>query len=575
MQGHEKPFFREENMKKHKVIFTLLTASALFAAMGTLAACGDDSDEGKGFYYWKSDDGLSYCVAVDSEYKDTWENADLVIPAEYKGKPVTEISTGAFEETGIKSVTFSDNIKIVASSAFRDCENLKTVNWGKNITKIESSAFHNTGLETIALPAHVTDIESSAFAENKHLKTATVNGNAVLGDMVFDDCIALESVQFMGEERLTLGVQTFGDCSALKSITINADSATLDEGVFINCKLDHYSANVNVVLDSIFSESPKALTLLHAEEIPENFYYNSQMYNVTCITLPATLKRSKKGALAFPKLNKVIFEGTLKNWCEIELENVGSTPLYSFNESENCELFIDGKLVEGKLTIPEGTSKISQYAFFRYDKITEVEIPSSVTEIGEYAFAQGGNIYSAAFSEGLKTIGDNAFEQNALVEVTLPQSIETLGNYLFHANRTLIRVINKTSFTNAQINEKIGKYYFSDYLEILTEADGSAAEKAGDFLFWKDADGNYSFMRYIGSEKQITLPAAVNGSAYAIHAYAFKGFQLEKITFADTANWYIQYGSQQANPIDVTTPETNAANLQSEYLHCEWYQMEN
>ena len=136
-------------------------------------------------------------------------------------------------------------------------------------------------------------------------------------------------------------------------------------------------------------------------------------------------------------------------------------------------------------------------------------------------------------------------------------------------------MINKTSFTNAQINEKIGKYYFSDYLEILTEADGSAAEKAGDFLFWKDAGGNYSLMRYIGSEKQITLPAAVNGSAYAIHAYAFKGFQLEKITFADTANWYIQYGSQQANPIDVTTPETNAANLQSEYLHCEWYQMEN
>ena len=59
--------------------------------------------------------------------------------------------------------------------------------------------------------------------------------------------------------------------------------------------------------------------------------------------------------------------------------------------------------------IPDGTTKIGSYAFYTYERLTDITIPSTVTSIGAYAF------YSC----------------KVLNSVTIPNSVTTIGYYAF------------------------------------------------------------------------------------------------------------------------------------------------
>lgn len=565
---------------KQKKLLALFAASLGFAAMGMLSACfgsGDDDDDNdtvdgtQGLYYWESDDGLSYTVAIPNGTEDDWDNMDIVIPATYHGKPVSALATGAFDDTGIKSITLPDSITKIADQAFEDCTNLKAFDF-TNITEIGDFAFEGAGLETVNLPASVTKIGVQAFQENENLKTVTVNGNAVIGDLAFDDCPALTTAEFLGEESLTLGVQTFSDCSALKSVTISAANATLDDRTFMDCKPTTYAATLETIYKSEFngsirSEFPKELIFLRTEVMPQNTV--SSVSRVTSITLPATLKHCEQGAFLHYNLSTVTFEGTVADWCAIKFDSLDSNPL----KSGKTELVIGGNTVAGKLTIPAGVTKIGDHAFYNYKLLNEVELPAGVTEIGKYAFCNNYFLYSVNLPEGLTTIGNNAFCNCSLIEATLPQSLTALGTNAFQASRKLARIVNKSALTETAIQDNCR--YVSKYFEIVTEADGSAVEKVGDFVFWKDENGSYSLMLYVGSEKEITLPATVKGSEYSIHPYAFESTSLDKITFADTANWHTRYRDiDEWKKIDVTDPVANAEKLQRNYNYYEWCQID-
>ncbi len=101
----------------------------------------------------------------------TVSDYDLVIPATYKGLPVTEIKTRAFftdtyTTSNIRSLTISENVLSIGRDAFYGCENLESVVFGENsaLLSIGELAFggcHN--LQTIVIPKSVTSIHSIAF----------------------------------------------------------------------------------------------------------------------------------------------------------------------------------------------------------------------------------------------------------------------------------------------------------------------------------------------------------------------------------------------------------------------------
>lgn len=113
----------------------------------------------------------------------------------------------------------------------------------------------------------------------------------------------------------------------------------------------------------------------------------------------------------------------------------GYTPV----ELNKTSLSIPGTVSDGSNTYT--VTAIGKKAFSTVmDKCTvgSVTIPATVTTIDDEAFS-GQSSLNVTFAEGsqLVSIGDNAFESTGLSSITLPASLEKIGEYAFSKCKTL------------------------------------------------------------------------------------------------------------------------------------------
>ncbi len=124
----------------------------------------------------------------------------------------------------------------------------------------------------------------------------------------------------------------------------------------------------------------------------------------------------------------------------------GSNPLYSVKEGALYSA--DGTVLvaacDGMESIPEGTVKIAEYAFYRRKGIKELKLPVSLEEIDSHGFAECSGIEKLVFPAGsrLKAIGDSAFCYcSALAEISLPDTVTELGVSAFSACQSLQKAV--------------------------------------------------------------------------------------------------------------------------------------
>ncbi|MGN1473236.1 MAG: leucine-rich repeat protein, partial [Eubacteriales bacterium] len=98
----------------------------------------------------KPSDGLAYTYTLYSEgcYVSgigTCTDNDIVIPAEYNGKPVTSIGYGAFSGcTDLAGVTIGSGMTNIGSNTFRGCTGLTSIEIPGSVTSIGYGAFSDT-----------------------------------------------------------------------------------------------------------------------------------------------------------------------------------------------------------------------------------------------------------------------------------------------------------------------------------------------------------------------------------------------------------------------------------------------
>ncbi len=64
--------------------------------------------------------------------------------------------------------------------------------------------------------------------------------------------------------------------------------------------------------------------------------------------------------------------------------------------------------------------------------LTDITIPRSVEEIGDYAFDRCRELKSVHISEGVKQIGAHAFQNcTTLTDIRVPKNVERIGAYAF------------------------------------------------------------------------------------------------------------------------------------------------
>jgi len=311
---------------------------------------------------------------------------DVVIP-----KGVTEIADEAFiNQSEISSVMIPDTVTRIGISAFENCDNLTSISIPGSVTAIGNEAFYDcNNLSSIEVPGSVDDIGYEAFDMTKWQEEVRrnncfviVNGILLAAYNCQENVKVPDNVRKIGKRAFEhykdyeWDFQNRLSSTPLCSVTIPSSVTCIEEEAFKGCE------------------------------------------NLSSVTIPASVE----------KIGQDTFYGT--PWQEARLKE---SPFIIVNE-----ILIDGKNCSGNITIPEGVTRIGDYAFagnnssYNESPVITVTIPYGVTSIGNYAFQSCGNLSSITIPDSVTSIGDYAFENcSSLTNVVLPDSIKSIGKNPF------------------------------------------------------------------------------------------------------------------------------------------------
>ena len=86
----------------------------------------------------------------------------------------------------------------------------------------------------------------------------------------------------------------------------------------------------------------------------------------------------------------------------------------------------------GDVVVPEGVTKIGNWAFDGCSSLTSIVLPESISIIGDYSFSGCSGLTSVTIPDSVTSIGDNAFAHcGSLTGFTLPKSLTSIGSNVF------------------------------------------------------------------------------------------------------------------------------------------------
>ena len=84
------------------------------------------------------------------------------------------------------------------------------------------------------------------------------------------------------------------------------------------------------------------------------------------------------------------------------------------------------------VVIPDGITRIGDWAFSFHKSLTAIKIPDGVTSIGDFAFYECGALTSIGIPDSVTSIGDSAFQAcEALAAIKIPNNVTHIGNKAF------------------------------------------------------------------------------------------------------------------------------------------------
>lgn len=176
--------------------------------------------------------------------------------------------------------------------------------------------------------------------------------------------------------------------------------------------------------------------------------------------------------ITFPKY----FELTSTDPMSSQYTFLDNTPWIKIQREKNPlviigDTVIDGRTCSGKIEIPEGVTRILDWAFLGNKNITDIYIPDSVTYIGERAFSKCESLENIKFPNNIVEMGayifgypDNYSEEIPWLRKKLDENLMVIENgNLINANLCTgdivipneVKSIAKYAFSNSQITSVI------------------------------------------------------------------------------------------------------------------------
>ncbi len=456
---------------------------------------------------------------------------DLVVPDNVKS-----IGEKAFYNcSSFTSVTIGNGVTRIGNEAFYNCSSLASVTIGAGVTSVISignlafggcnklvEVINRSSLEIVkgsnnfggigyyALTIHngeskvvnkdgylfVTDngvnylfgykgneielnLPENFNGEEYEINRCTFSGCSSLTSITIPDCVtSIGSDTFSGCDKLIKTVKGVSyvdkwviDCdNSVKKVELKDDTAGIAGSAFSDCR----ALTSIIILDSVKS-------------IGEFAFGGCE--SLTSVTIGNGVARIGRSAFNGCRSLTGVCITDIAAWCNIEFEyyygfegnDYSSNPLYYAHN-----LYLNNELVTD-LIVPDGVTRIENYAFYNCTPLTSVTMPVSVTSIGDYAF--GGcwsltGVYitdiavwcNIKFGDNPLYYAHNLYLNNELVtELVIPEGVTNISEYAFGVC---------DSFTSITIPDSV--------------------ERIGDGAFGNASSLSYNIkdsVKYLGNEK--------------------------------------------------------------------------
>ena len=373
--------------------------------------------------------------------------------------PLTLIASNGFYGNKLTSFTVPNNVTTIEDSAFNNCRQLTSFNWGNSqVTYIGSKTFGYTALESFKFADTVT----------------------VVGAAVFDYCSALKSVELsLGMTTLFSGNDSiFTNCNSLQTITIPEGDAQM--------KQDQYGIIYSLDGKTLFY-CPANVQYEGVLQIPEGVEtieigaFNK--FQGKLINLPSTLKSIKNAAFRDSALEMIVFPASL--------ESIGDYAFYSNSTSKMTTIAFQGNNLKTigyqafygtkftSLHIPEGVESIGYQAFGYCSNMVSVSIPASAV-LSDQVFVGCSSLTTVNIASGFQVIPARTFRNcTSLKSITIPDSVTTIGDYAFTGCKNLESVYFNTSSSLTSV----GNSLFSSCPNLKTVIFGDMLKTLGISMF--------------------------------------------------------------------------------------------
>ena len=470
---------------------------------------------------------------------------------------VTTIGGAAFSYcSGLASVTIPNSVTTIGSRAFSNCSGLTSVTFPASVTYIGDYAFYDCdGLTSVTLPVAVDSIGNGAFESCGSLASVTFpDGLVYLGHWAFRYCSSLTSVTlpagltFIGDQAFygtaiatplyNSQVFIYMPRSYRGAYTIPSGIQRIAGGAFYDCD-DLTSVTI-----------PNSVTVIGAEAF-------SSCGRLASVSLPESVDSVGYRAFAYTGLGSPLYNGKVFAYMPQSYSGAYAIPSGIYRIAGGALYDCSGLT---SVTIPNSVTTIEGSAFSYCSGLTSVTIPNSVASIGESAFSHCSGLISVTIGEGVDSIVDRAFaycenlsmvvwnavacrdidyrydsdlpfyecpvttimfgdkvtyipnlyyDMDGLTSVTIPENVESIGDYAFGSCSGLTSVV--WNAVNCRSSREDG-YYWNNYSpfgycdNITTMTFGDKVTRIPAYLCY-DMDGLTS----------VSLPESLT----SIGAYAF------------------------------------------------------
>ena len=466
--------------------FLTIPSSVKMIGNHSFAGCKDvnlsiqDLENWLNISYYNGSDTLSSNFETYMTYNLYLNNeiiTNLTIPNTNRGN---QVSANALRGCiSLKTIEFSEEIKIIRDNAFRGCSSLTSVNFSNSISAIYDNAFNCcSSITSITLPNTISVIGEGAFGGCSSLSSITLPfiGKSsypfgyIFGRKSYDGCIStiqkyyltssiygthddvpglntrlyyipesLKDVTVTNCAKIQFG--SFSNCANIISITITEKVKTIEDCAFEGCSS----------LSSIFYTGSEAQ--LEKAYIGKNNLDASSMLTFYVDAKPLTKVSTNKYRYYLSDTNKAYYLETVnKNItsCDLERELDGITVVsLASNAFSNCQYL-------ESITIPSTLKSIGKDAFNPCPSLKKINISSieSWCNINFYNYTE--NVLNHYNSNPLYYAHNLYLNDELVTDLVIPDGVTSISNYAFYNCLSLTSIVIPRSVTS------IGSSVFGD-----------------------------------------------------------------------------------------------------------------